>query len=297
MDYLLLMITAIMWSFVGVLVKFASTMVDSSTISLCRFLFGVIFLGILLIVKDKKIIFYWKYKWIWLGVIGKSISYISENLAISIGFAYGNVIVGPVQAVFLAFISVLYFKEEIYFRKIAAVILCILGVLFVNSKGEPISNFMGSGSLITGLFVITAIGAGIHTISQKKLIQQMDSANMNFSVFLLSTFITVIPVPYTFNYTGNFSYLAIFSLIALGFITGISFYINAKVLKRVPLLVATLLSNSSALFTLLWAWLIFDEPINIYIVTGALIFIAGIILLSIPRKDKISKSVTDVQQL
>ena len=286
MAYVLLLITALMWSFVGVLVKSASTMVNSSTITLCRFLFGVIFLGILLLVKDKRIAFNWRYKWIWYGVIGKCCNYVFENMAIAMGFAYGNVIVWPVQAVFLAVVSVLHFKEEIYFRKVIAMVLCIVGVVIVSWKGEPLSKFLHTNLITVVFFSIAAIGAGTHVISQKKLIEKMDSANMNFSVFLLSTVVTVVPVPFTFKYSGKFSMVALFSLIALGFITGISFYLYAKVLKKVPLLVAALVSNISVLFTLLWAWLFFKEPINNYIIAGAVVFVLGIILLSVPRKIK-----------
>jgi drug/metabolite transporter (DMT)-like permease len=283
MPYILVLLIALMWSFVGVLVKYAAMMVDSGTITLCRFLFGVFFLALLLKAKQQKILFYWKNKWVWIAAIGKCVNYIFENIAISIGFAYGNVIVLPVQTMFLSFISILYFKEELYFRKISAVLLCVIGVMLVSWKGAPLSELLSSG-FITILFVISAIGAGIHIIGQKKLIDHMDSANMNFSIFLLSTFITAVPVPYTFHSTGSFSIVSAFSLIALGFITGISFYINAKVLKKIPLLVSAIISNCSVLFTLFWAWLFFREPINQYVILGAITFVLGIILLSIPRK-------------
>ncbi|MDP4090744.1 MAG: EamA family transporter, partial [Bacillota bacterium] len=106
-----------------------------------------------------------------------------------------------------------------------------------------------------------------------------------------SSVITAIPAPYTFKLTGHISFLAIFSLIALGFITGISFYINGIVLKRIPLLAAGLVSNSSVIFTLLWAWIFFREPINIHIILGSVTFVAGIILINIPRKIRVTNAI------
>lgn len=290
MDYLLLIITALMWSFVGVLVKFSSTMVNSSVITFCRFFFGVIFLGALLLIKDRKIIFNWRSKWIWIGAIGKCCNYIFENMAIYMGFAYGNVIVWPVQAIFLALVSTLYFKEGIYPRKIAALLLCVVGVILVSFKGASISAFMESNLTTSVFFVISAVGAGVYIVSQKKLIQHMDSGNMNFNMFLLSSAITAVPAPYTFKVTGDTNIIAVFSLIALGFITGISFYLNGIVLKRVSLLVAALVSNSSVIFTLLWSWIFFKEPINIYIILGSVTFVIGIILVNLPRKIKVSNA-------
>lgn len=286
MNILLLFLTAIMWSFVGVMVKSASMMVGSSVITLSRFLFGVVFLGLYLLIKKKKIKLLWRNKWIWFGVIGKSINYLFENLAISMGFAYGNIIVWPVQAIFIAFVAVFYFDEKIYFKKLLAIILCICGVLLVSWKGVPLKEFFGQSFLITILFVISAIGAGVHVISQKKLIETMGSGNMNLSIFLYSAIFTAIPVPFNFQITGDLNIWPVISLLGLGFVTGISFYIYAKALKKTPLIIAVIISNSSVLFTLLWSRLFFQEPINIFVKVGALLLLTGLIVLNIPKKKK-----------
>lgn len=283
MYYLLLLIPALMWSLVGVMVKSASAMFDSGVITFCRFLFGAVFLGILLLLKDKKIVFHWKYKWIWFGMIGKSCNYIFENLAISMGFAYASIIEMPTQAIFLTFVAIFFFNEEIYTRKIIAIILCVIGVMMVSLKGASIKEFLHTNLLITILFLLSSIGSGIHLISQKKLIQRLDNGNMNFSVFLLCTAFTAVPIPFTFRYTGHASFWAIYSLLGLGIITGASFYIYSEVLKKVPFLITAIVSNSSVLFMLLWAWLFFKEPINKSVIIGAIILISGLILLNIPR--------------
>jgi len=285
MAYVLLITAVMMWSFVGVLVKYASMMVDSSMITVCRFLFGVIFLGALIKFNKQEFAFNWRNKWIWIGALGKCVNYIFENIAVSIGFSYGIIINMPIQTAFLAVVSVFYFGERINFRKIISILLCIAGVVLVSGKGSFLA--MITSNITTLLFAIAAIGAGIHIVSQKKLIGRMDSANMNFSTFLLCTIITGIPLPYTFHTTGEFSWIAVFSLIALGLITGISFYITSKVLGKLPLLTITIMTNFSVIFSLLWSWLFFNEPIDNYVIFGTVTFIVGIILLSIPEKRKI----------
>ena len=286
MAYILLLAVVMMWSFVGVLVKYASMMVDSNTITVCRFLFGVIFLGLLIKINKQDFTGGWNNKWVWIGAIGKCINYIFENIAISIGFVYGNIINLPIQTVFLAVMSVFYFGEKINLRKIISILLCIAGVVLVSWKGS-FSELIGS-NITTVLFTISAIGAGVHIISQKKLIGRMDSANMNFSTFLLCTIITGAPVPYTFHTTGDFSIIAVFSLVALGLITGISFYMNSKVLERLPLLTIAIVTNFSVILSLLWAWIFFNEPITNYVISGAVTFIIGIVLLSLPAKENLS---------
>lgn len=290
LPYVLLVLVSLMWSFVGVLVKCASLSVDSSTITLCRFLFGVVFLGFLLKSRHEPIRLLLKNKWIWIAALGKCVNYIFENIAIAIGFAYGNIVVQPVQAVTLAAFSVLYFNEKLTARKIASVILCIIGVLLVGWKGMPLAE-LAKANLTTLLFVISAIGASLHIVGQKKLISSIDSANMNFSIFLLCTVITAVPVPYTLPATASFGPLTVFSLVSLGFITGISFYLNAIVLKKVPLFITAIVCNCSVLFTLFWAWLFFDEQINTIVMTGVLTFLCGILLLSLPSRH--SKAITE----
>jgi drug/metabolite transporter (DMT)-like permease len=291
MAYMLLLTAVMMWSFVGVLVKYASLMVDSSTITLCRFLFGVIFLGILITINRQDFAMDWKNKWVWIGAIGKCINYIFENIAIAIGFAYGNIITLPIQTVFLAVMSVFHFGEKITMRKLFSILLCIAGVLLVSWK-DSFAELVNT-NLTTVLFTISAIGAGVHVLSQKKLIGRMDSASSNFSIFLLCTMITGAPVPYTFHTTGTFTVIGAFALVALGLITGISFYINSKVLARLPLLTIAIFTNFSVIFSLLWAWLFFNEPITGYVILGAVTFIIGIVLLSVPQKEKLQAEASE----
>lgn len=266
--------------------KSASFMVDSSVITVSRFIFGVVFLYILMLLKREKRIIYWNQKWIWIGVLGKCCNYIFENIAISNGHAYGNVVVWPVQTIFIAVISILFFKEAMHIRKGVGIILCITGVVIVSFRGAPLSEFFSSGWLTLVLFIFSAIGAGVHLLSQKKLIDSMDPGNMNLTVFLFCSIFTSIPLPFTFHLTGPFSLWPVLSLVGLGFITGLSFYINAKALKKVPFLTATIISNSSLLFTLLWAWLAYGETINAFILFGAVLLVIGIILANIPDKFK-----------
>lgn len=283
MAYVLLLTAVMMWSFVGVLVKYASLMVDSSTITFCRFLFGIVFLGLLIKCTNQDFKWGWGYKWIWIGAAAKCVNYIFENIAVSVGYAYGIILGLPIQTVFLAVASVFYFGEKITLRKIISILLCIAGVVLVSWKGSFAEII--DANLTTVLFIIAAIGAGLHVISQKKLLGHMDSANMNFSTFLVSTVITGIPLPYTFHTTGDITLGAAAALVALGLITGISFYINSKALAKLPLLTIAIVNNVSVIFSLLWSWLFFNEPITEYVIAGAITFIIGIVLLSVPAKE------------
>lgn len=272
-----------MWSFVGVLVKLASHWVDSSIISFCRFFFGIVFLGGYLLIRDKKLTLDWGIKLIWLGAVAKSINYIFENLGVSMGYAYSQVLVYPASITFLVLITCFYFKEKITPAKWVAIGLCLVGMCFVTWNGKPLSLLYKTNGLVSLLFVISALGSSIHTLSQKLLIDKMESGKMNFSVFLLASMITAVPIPFSNGIKGDFAVSSLIALIALGAITGISFFIYANALKTVPFLAAVIVSNSGVLFSLIWSKILFNDPITMVAVFGTVIFFVGIIMLNIPR--------------
>jgi drug/metabolite transporter (DMT)-like permease len=281
-----------MWSCVGVLVKFASQWVDSSIITFCRFFFGVLFLSAFILIKDKKLSVNFSYKWIWIGAIGKCMNYIFENLGVSMGYTYSQVLVYPASISFLVLITCFYFKEKISPRSWFAIGLCLLGMCFVSWNGKPLSFILKTNGFISLIFIISAFGSSIHYLSQKILIENLESGKMNLSAFLIATVITAVPLPFKEGFTGSFSASAAVSLVALGAITGISFYIYANSLKTVPFLTAVIISNSGVLFSLIWAKLFFNDPIAFIAVIGTVIFFIGIVILNLPKGLSIKRLIT-----
>lgn len=287
MSYLLLLLATLAWSFVGVLVKTASTMVDSAVISFARFFFGVVCLVLYLFIRDGKVQIRLGMKWIWIGAAGKAVNYVFENIALKIGYSYGNILVQPVQTVVLLLAASWLFKERIAPRGWAAAALCVLGVLVVGWNGTPLDELAQGSGLTTLLFTLAGIGAAVHVLSQRMLLKTMDNGNMNLSVFLVSTIIVAAPVPvYSHGFIGPVSVWAWVSLILLGIITGLSFFWFAEAIKKVPFMIVALVGNSMVFFAVLWAYLFFRDPITIYIIGGTLIFVAGFLLLNFPLRRK-----------
>lgn len=284
MGYVLLLLATLSWSFVGILVKAASTMVDSTTITFARFSIGVVFLGLFLLMKRRGLPLQFRMKWIWLGAIGKAVNYFFENLGLSIGYSYGYILVTPVSTVALLLASVFLFKERITIRGKIASAMCVIGVFIISWNGKPLEQLFGGNSITTLLFIIAGIGATFHVLSQKMLIKAMDPGTMNFSVFFWASLVMLLPLPWQFEFQGNVSFTAIGALILLGLITGTSFYWFSQGLARVPFSVAVIVSNTSVLFAILWSFLFYRDPITWYILGGALLFSAGLVVLNLPVK-------------
>lgn len=282
LGYLLLLLATLLWSFVGILVKTASVMVDSSMITFARFFFGIVFLGLYMGWKGLGFKLQFGLKWVWLGALGKSLNYICENLALSIGYSYGNILLIPLQTILLLLVSALFLKEHITARRWVAAISCILGVLLISWNGMSLSGFRGDGAWTTGLYVLGAVGVALHVLSQKMLIEEMDAGNMNLSIFLLCTLMTALPLPFELEWPETYSILGIGALLALGLITGLSFYWFTQAMKTVPFSTSVIVSNSSILFSVLWSHLFYQEPITFYLIAGITVCMAGLLLIQLP---------------
>lgn len=282
MGYLFLIIATLMWSFVGFFVKTASFAFDSGTITFSRFFLGVIAIILYAGITKTKITWNFTSRFIWLGVIGKSANYLFENLAISIGFSYGNIVVAPIQTVILVLVSIFYLKKPLRFVEAAAVGLCLIGVLMVQWNGHNWSEMLSTNGIVILLFLIAGLGSAMHVLSQKLLVEQLDPGSMNASTFLLASMLVFTPLPFHFEMHSPVPFMAILSLLALGLITAFSFYFFAKALKLVPFIVAVIVGNSGILFAILWAKLFFHEHISLMVWGGTLLLLLGVVLVHWP---------------
>lgn len=280
-----LLLATLAWSFVGVLVKTASGMVDSTIITFARFSIGALFLGLYLYARNGRLNVRIGLKWVWIGAFGKSCNYFFENIALTIGYSYGNIIVPPIQTIVLLFVSVLLLKDRMTGRGWAAAALCMAGVVLISWNGQPMTMLLGGNGMITLLFVLVGAGAAVHVISQKMLIREMDTGNMNFSTFFLASLMMALPIPvFGEGFVGPSHGWAWFSLVMLGLITGLSFYWFAESLRRVAFPIVIIVSNMTVLFGILWSYLIFNDPITSYLIVGAIVFIMGMVVLNMPGK-------------
>ena len=284
MGYLYITIATVMISFVGTLVKIASPMVPASALTLARFFFGLLFLLLICLITRHKPKLFYRSKWIWAAVVFKCMNYFFENAALHNGSSYGNIIVFPIQAVAFCLFAAVFFKEKIGLRKTIATILCVSGILIVSINGTPLSVFFGTSFRTMILFVLAAIGAAGFVLSQKMMIDSLDAKDMNISVFLVCSLISLVPVFFERNEFHAFQTGSFLALIGLGGITGIAFLLIAQSLKHMSLVVSGMIQSSSTLFTLLWAILFWHEPITRWIVLGTVIFLCGLTLINIAPK-------------
>ncbi len=273
---------SMLWSFVGIFVKVASLMFDSATISFLRFFIGFIILAIIYQVKLGPIRIRSDNRWVWTGAIGKSANYFFENIAILLGLSYAFIVATPISYVLLLLLSVFLLKESVSLKDWIGAGLALIGVAAIMMNGHSISEMVSKNGFANLLFVISGIGVAIHSFSQKKLVHKIKALPMNISIFFWCTVITAIPLPWMFEFK-QLHVGAIVSIMILGAITGLSFYWFAQALLTVPLFIATIVSSTNVLFTVLWGVVIYHEPVSWHVLIGVLFFICGLAIANWPK--------------
>jgi len=281
-----LIVATLSWSLVGVLVKVSALQFDPYTITFARFSLGVVALAGVLYVTRRSLRPAALHRWIWIGAIGKCANYLFENMAITIGHAYGGMLVQPIQTIVLLIAGLFLFKDKLTFKSWGSAAVVIAGVMLITLNGRSFGETIGTQGWITFLFVLSGIGAAFHFLSAKMLLDAMNDVSMNYSVFFWASVVSAIPLPFAAEWQPSFVPGAWISAAALGCITGFSFLMLSKALRTVNFSVAVIISNMAALFTVLWSGVFLREPITIYIVFGAITVVVGMTMLNWPSRPK-----------
>lgn len=294
MGYLYLLCVAMMFSFGGTCVKLISPYFSAEYITFFRFFIGVIWLLILKRIKGQKfrsdfrVVLKAMIGWIIFGAAAKWLAYLTENYALSHGPSYGNIVVQPVQTIFLTLASVFLFKEKITKKQVGCIGLCMAGVLLISWNGRSMSEFIGENFLLTGLFLLSGMCAGSHVLTQKMVADKMDIIDSNLSIFAISGVFAIFPTLPSLT-SGTMAGVrpdlpCILAILAFGFITGIGFYLNAKAIPLVPFYMVPIIQSTMVIFAILWGVLFFHESISTYIVVGTATFLVGLIGLQLMNK-------------
>lgn len=289
MGYFYLLCVAVMFSFGGTCVKLIKPYFGPEYITFFRFVIGVAFLLLLRCFRRQEIKNGptpgpWEKSlagWILLGAVAKWLAYLMENYGLSHGPSYGNIVVQPSQTVALTLFSVFFLREKLSPRKLLCILLCILGVLCISWNGRSLDSFFHENALLTLLFVGTGFCAATHILAQKMVADKMNIIDSNLTIFTVSGVLAAVPlVPETLG--GALAGVrpdlpCILAMLFFGFITGMGFYLNAKAIPLVPFYMVGTIQSTMVIFAILWGVLFFHETITLYIITGTVLFMVGLI--------------------
>lgn len=284
MGYFYLFLQALIFSFGGILIKITAASFSPFMVSFLRFAVGVAVLMLLQLFRGRRLGLRLARGTIIFGGAAKALHYLGENYGVMHGFSYGTVLLWPVQTVVILLVSVFVFKEKVTRRAVLGALMCLGGIVLLTWNGMPLDQFLGSQGPLLIAFALAGIGASLFSVAQKKLLNEMDSVALNTSMFIMGGIGTACIVPLTDAPVTGLRASAVAAMLVLGVITGVGFLLQAEALRTVPIFAATVVQSSTVLMSLLWATLLYHETITLYIVAGAVLFLAGILLVNRPGK-------------
>lgn len=185
LKYLYVFTAGLLWGIISIFLKPLLTMgfTQMQSITL-RCLIAAAVLGIYILIRNKQL-FKFRIKDIWCfigtGIISLMFFSICYFYSITYNGVYAAVILLYTSPVFVMLLSLLLFKEKITYKKIIALVLTVIGCVFVS--GIAGGQSLGAIGILLG--VLSGLGYALYSIfSRYALRKGYDSITISFYTFL-----------------------------------------------------------------------------------------------------------------
>jgi drug/metabolite transporter (DMT)-like permease len=188
--------------------------------------------------------------------------------------------------VFIALFSSLFFHERMTRGKVAGIILCLAGAMVVISRGDPAAIF--SGGVGRGeLFILGCVASWVAYSLIGKVILKNCSPLIAVTYSCLIGMVALLPPAYGENLTalaGDFSLQDWVGIIYLGFFgTFLGFIWYYEGIRVIGPSRASVFINFVPVSGVFFGWLILGETVNLSLLAGAALVMAGITLTNRPQ--------------
>ncbi len=187
--------------------------------------------------------------------------------------------------IFVTLMAWQLFDEPLTGRKIAAVVLAALGIIFI-------SGILGNNSMEVedawGIIIAlgSAITYGSFSLFGKKLTGDYNSWTILLYVFGFAT-LTLLPFqfgqpapwPITTNVISSF-----IAIVLLTTITGFGLYTFG--LSKLPASIASITSTTEVVFAGILAYVFLAERLDMWQIIGSLLIVAGVVLVSLAKDNE-----------
>ncbi|SMB93921.1 Permease of the drug/metabolite transporter (DMT) superfamily [Desulfonispora thiosulfatigenes DSM 11270] len=272
-----------LWGFLGLTCKtLTSYGLTSFDVSFFRIFVGALFLLLYMVIKDIKLLRIDRKGLIFTAIAGL----VSQSLANGFYFASIErtsittaVILLYTAPIFTNIISKFIYQEVFTKLKVVAVILCFSGVFLTATGGDLNTlklNFLG---LLIGL--ASGLTFGLMPILNKFILEKYNPWTILFYSFLWGSFFILLLARPLKIFSLNLDFKFWFALVFLGLVLAVIGYgLYLKGLKfGVEPSKATIISTVEIVVSVIVAYFVFKESINIYNILGILMVAASVILI------------------
>ena len=183
-------------------------------------------------------------------------------------------------ALMIPILSLVYVGERMGGRKIAGVATGFIGTALVVTRGQPLS--LGSSELAGDILILaTAVTIALVFVLSKRIVERRGGRPvtgallLTTSILLLPTILLDVGHPANLTMTAWFyiSYLAVFATVG-------AYYYFMKGLETVSPTVSSIILPIEVVVAVALSVILFNDPFDLFSGTGALLIIAGVVLVS-----------------
>ena len=216
-----------------------------------------------------------------LGVLGGSLYFLSENMALMYSTASNvAILVGSTPLMTALLLSLFYREERMHGRQITGSVLAFVGMALVVINGQLVLHLNPRGDLL-------ALGAsitwGFYSLVMKRLSPRYDALFITRKVFAYGVLSIL---PYFFLAEPLHADLSVLqqpkvwiNLLYLGFVASmLCYFLWNWVLSRLGIVRATNILYMQSFFTMIVSHLVLGERITWMAVAGCLILISGMVM-------------------
>lgn len=277
----LTIIASSLWGTSFPAIKIGLQYMDAYTFVFLRFVFALLIMLALVLLRKKFTVNFNKRLILFLGIIN-GVAYLLQYIGMSYTSASKSSLLVNLTVVWVAFLSPILIKEKISRKKMSGVILSLIGIVFITTNLD--FNSLGFGDIVGDFIVILAgIIWALFILYNKPLVDQSKNLILSLTWLLFFTILPLLPVvPFSVN---NFLNLPLEAWIAIiytaVFCWNIPYYMWSKGLQNISAVTSTIILLNEIIVSVIISIIFLGESLTIISGIGAAIIMVAILLVSI----------------
>ena len=171
-------------------------------------------------------------------------------------------------------------SEKITIKKGLGVLSGFVGASLVVTRGQAVS-LGGSQFLGDLLILVTAVTIALVFVLSKELVAQNGGKSTTGGMLLVTALLLLFAVPLDYGVQIQFSWLALFYVAFLAIVATIGpYFFLMKGLETVSPTVSSIILPIEVILAVSLSVIIFNDPFNVFSGTGAILIVAGVVLVS-----------------
>ena len=171
-------------------------------------------------------------------------------------------------------------NEKIAAKKSLGVLSGFLGASLVVTRGQSVS--LGRAQFLGDVLILgTAVTIALVFIYSKDLVVQKGGRAVTGGMILITSLLLVLAIPLDQSASINLSWEAVFYIAVLAVVATVgAYYFLTKGLETVSPTVSSIVLPIEVIVAVVLSVIIFRDPFNLFSETGAVLIVAGVLLVS-----------------